>query len=109
MTEDPTKDLTDSEKLNLILAKLGDLDTRLTALETQGTGTTRPLLDQIIKEMVTTRDTLAERIDGVEKALTARLDRIERQLRVLTEDVINVRADQRRLEDRIDEKERRPN
>jgi hypothetical protein len=105
MTEDNTKDLTDSAKLNLILAKLGDLDTRLTALETQGTGTTRPLLDQIIHEMVTTRDKLIERHDKAD----ARLDRIERQLKVLTQDVMQVRTDQQRLDDRMDTIERRPN
>jgi chromosome segregation ATPase len=100
-----TADLTMNEKLDQILRKLGDLDARLGALESQGTNTTRPLLDQIIKEMVTTRETLIGRMDGTD----ARLDRIERQLRVLTEDVLNVRADQRRLEDRVDDLERRPN
>ena len=68
MTED-TRDLTDGEKLNLILADLGDVRARLTALEAQGANTTRPLLDQLIKEVTGTRDMLAERIDGIEKEL----------------------------------------
>jgi len=86
-----TADLTMDEKLDRILQ-------RLSALEAQGVNTTRPLLDQIIKEMVQTRDTLA-----------ARLERIEAQLRVLTQDVMHVRTDQQRLEDRMDVIERRPN
>jgi len=86
-----TADLTMNEKLDRILQ-------RLTALESQGANTTRPLLDQIIKEMVQTRETLTER-----------LDRIEAQLRVLTQDVMHVRTDQQRLEDRMDAIERRPN
>jgi hypothetical protein len=93
-----TADLTIDEKLDRILQ-------RLAALETQGTGTTRPLLDRIIQETVETRETLAGRMDGMD----ARLERIEKQLEVMTLDVMRVRADQRRLEDRVDEIERRPN
>jgi hypothetical protein len=93
-----TADLTDREILQAILR-------RLDALEAQGTGTTRPLLDRIIQETVETRETLAGRMDGMD----ARLERIEKQLEVMTLDVMRVRADQRRLEDRVDEIERRPN
>jgi phage shock protein A len=93
-----TADLTMDEKLDRILQ-------RLAALEAQGTGTTRPLLNQIIQEMVTTRETLTGRMDGTD----ARLERIEKQLKVLTLDVMQVRTDQQRLEDRMDEIERRPN
>lgn len=83
MTEDPTKDLTDGEKLNLILFELrelkttaGALDARLTALEAQGVNITRPLLDQIIKEVIETREMLTERMDRME----GRLQHIESQL-----------------------------
>jgi chromosome segregation ATPase len=100
-----TADLTPSEKLDQVLRKLSDLDARLEALESQGTGTTRPLLDRIIKETVETRETLTGRMDG----LDSRLERIERQLRVMTEDIMQVRTDQRRLDDRMDDLERRPN
>jgi hypothetical protein len=93
-----TADLTVNEKLDRILQ-------RLSALESQGTGTTRPLLDRIIQETVETRETLTGRMDGMD----ARLERIEKQLKVLTLDVMQVRTDQQRLEDRMDEIERRPN
>ena len=59
-----TADLTIGEKLDRILQ-------RLTALESQGTGMTRPLLDQIIKEMVETRETLNLRLDGMDARLAA--------------------------------------
>jgi hypothetical protein len=78
-----TADLTMDEKLDRILK-------RLDALEAQGANTTRPLLYQIITEMVATRDTLVARADGAD----ARLDRIERQLKVLTQDVMAVRTEQ---------------
>jgi chromosome segregation ATPase len=100
-----TADLTMNEKLDQVLRKLGDLDARLAALESQGTGTTRPLLDRIIQETVETRETLTGRMDGMD----ARLERIEKQLKVLTLDVMHVRTDQQRLEDRMDDVERRPN
>jgi hypothetical protein len=93
-----TADLTVNEKLDRILQ-------RLSALESQGTGTTRPLLDRIIQETVETRETLTGRMDGMD----ARLERIEKQLKVLTLDVMHVRTDQQRLEDRMDDVERRPN
>jgi hypothetical protein len=78
-----TADLTMDEKLDRILK-------RLDALEAQRANTTRPLLDQIITEMVATRNTLVARADGAD----ARLDRIERQLKVLTQDVMAVRTEQ---------------
>jgi hypothetical protein len=57
-----TADLTMNEKLERILQ-------RLAALESQGANTTRPLLDQIIKEMVETREALTERLDRMEVRL----------------------------------------
>jgi ABC-type transporter Mla subunit MlaD len=100
-----TADLTINEKLDRILSRLDALE----AKADDRANTTRPLLDQIIKEMVQTRETLSERIDGVERSLAARLDRIEKQLRVMTQDIMQVRTDQQSLEDRMDDLEQRPN
>jgi len=99
-----TADLTIDEKLNQVLRKLGDLDARLATLESKADDRareTRPKLDLIIAELADVREG--------QKDAAKRLDRIEAQLRVLTEDVLNVRADQRRLEDRMGDLERRPN
>jgi hypothetical protein len=84
-----TADLTMNEKLDRILR-------RLAALESQGANTTRQLFDQIIKEMGETRDALTERMDRME----GRLQHIESQLEELTLSVMEVRANQRRLDDR---------
>ena len=84
-----TADLTMNEKLDRILQLLA-------ALESHGANTTRPLLDQIIKEMVVTRDALTERMDRME----GRLQHIESQLEMLTLGMMEVRANQRRLDDR---------
>jgi hypothetical protein len=89
-----TADLTMNEKLDRILQRLGALEAKADDRARE----TRPLLDQIIKEMVTTRDVLMEE-----------MRRVRKQLEVMTLDVMQVRADHRRLEDRMDEVERRPN
>jgi len=57
-----TADLTINEKLDRILQ-------RLAALEAQDANTTRPLLNQLIKETADTREALTERIAAVEKEL----------------------------------------
>jgi len=64
MTDDntPTADLTINEKLDRILQ-------RLAALESQGANTARPLLDHLIQEMVTTRETLMEELRRIKKQL----------------------------------------
>ncbi|MCG3159733.1 MAG: hypothetical protein JMDDDDMK_00748 [Acidobacteria bacterium] len=111
MTED-TRDLTDGEKLNLILADLGDVRARLTALEAQGANTTRPLLDQLIKEVTGTRDMLAERIDGIEKELAEvrrDLRSIDRKFDILNREIFAMKADSQEHADRLAELERRPN
>ena len=96
-----TADLTMNEKLDRILARLATLEARADDRARE----TRPLLDRLIQEMVTTRETLTGRMDGMD----ARLQRIEKQLEVMTLDVMQVRTDQRQLEDRMGDLERRPN
>ena len=104
MTDDPTQDLTAVEMLRLVLSDVRDIKARVATLEAQNEDRareTRPRLDLIISE-------LSELREGQRDA-AARLDRIERQLRVMTQDVMAVRTDQQRIEDRMDELERRPN
>lgn len=79
--DDPTADLAAGEKkLNQILAELAEMKADIAALKQQSQGTTRPLLDRIIAEVIATRETLTRRADGVD----GKLERIEAQLRVLT-------------------------
>jgi hypothetical protein len=89
-----TADLTMDEKLDRILQRLLALEAKADDRARE----TRPLLDHLIQEMVTTRETLMEE-----------LRRIKKQLEIMTLDVMQVRADQRRLEDRMDSVEQRPN
>ncbi len=98
MTEDNTANLTIDEKLNLVLSELANIKTRLTALETQSSGTTRPLLDKIVVEVIETRERLLEEITT-----------LRREFSVITADVIALRARGDHLERRINTIERSPN
>lgn len=108
MSEDSTKDLTTDEMLRLLLADMRDVKGRLGALEAQGedrTKTTRPLLDQIIREMVQTRETLTARLEGVEKELRS----IDRKFDILNKELFAMKTDIREQSDRLTELETRPN
>lgn len=116
MSEDPTRDLTMDEKLNLILQ-------RLAALEAQGANTTRPLLDQLIKEMVETREALTERIDSIEREmiqtrdkLTERIVAVEKELRSMNHQLEGVAVNWMKMQgairehaERLSDLESRPN
>lgn len=72
MTDDPTKNLTADEKLNLILQ-------RLAALEAQGANSTRPVLDRAIQDIILTRETIMARLGSIETEMRL----INRKLEVL--------------------------
>jgi hypothetical protein len=104
MTEENTKDLTDSEKLNLILAELADLRewrAKVDAFIDDRSRDTRPKLDLIIKELSDAREEIRD--------VVTRLDRIESRLETLAMDVVDVRSAQRRLGDRVSLLEQGPN
>jgi len=103
MTDENTKDLTDSEKLNLILAEVADLRqwrAKVDAFIDDRSRDTRPKLDLIIKELSDAREEIRD--------VVTRLDRIESRLETLAMDVVDVRAAQRRLGDRVSLLEQRP-
>ncbi len=108
MNEGNTADLTDSEKLDLLLAEVrglkttvGGLEARLAALEAQAEerpNTTRPLLDRILAEMIETRERLLEELASQ-----------RREFSVITADIIALRARSDHIERRLSAVEQRPN
>ena len=103
MTEDNTKDLTTDEKLDSILSKLANVETRLSALEAVAEDRareTRPKLDLIIKEISDAN----ERLTAVEKELRS----INRQFETFAIDHMKMRADIRGIDARVIELERKP-
>ncbi len=96
MSEDNTSRLTEGEQLIL---------ERIAKLEAQTSNTTRPLLDQLIKEMIETRETLAARLDRIEQELRS----INHRLDVFSIDISKLRGEVREHAERIAMLESRPN
>ena len=131
MNEENTADLTQDEKLDLILAEVRDLKVRVTAVEGRLTAVedrqvalearqaafeatvgdrlldTRPLWEVISArtEMIVERVT---RIEGQNSQMAETLRQIDSKLEVLTHDVLDVRAAQRILASRVYALEQRP-
>jgi len=96
MTEEDTKDLTDSEKLNLILAELADLRdwrAKVDAFIEDRSRDTRPLWEVIHAQ--------TEKLLEQNKQIVETLHQVESKLELLTDDVMNVRAAQRILAGRV--------
>jgi tetrahydromethanopterin S-methyltransferase subunit G len=93
MSEEPTQDLP-QDGVRLILARLDSVDERLTTLEDRvdrRLQETRPIWEQVLA-----------RLDSLESEVRTGFRRIERNVGTLIKDVLEVRADQRDLEDRMD-------
>jgi hypothetical protein len=117
MSEETTQPLP-QDGVRLILARLDSIDTRLTVLEDKvdrRLHDTRPIWEQVLVRLDAVEAQLVSfggRMDGFEKRLDdfgselrSSLRSFERQVGRLAEDVLKVRADQRGLEDRMDELE----
>lgn len=100
MTDDDTRKIVDGgsfeervfARFDALDARLSELDQRLEKLE-QRAYDTKPIWERALSEIL---------------ALGQKLETIERKLNVLGQDMLTLRADQTRLEDRIDKLERKP-
>ena len=121
MSEELTQNLP-QDGVRQILARLGSIDSRLTALEDKvdrRLHDTRPIREQVLVRLDAVEAQLVSfdgrmvsfeaRLDGFEKRLDdfgselrSSLRRFDRQIERLAKDVLEVRADQRGLEDRMD-------
>ena len=96
MSEEPTQNLP-QDGVSQILARLDSIDTRMTTLEDKvdrRLQETRPIWEQVLA-----------RLDSLESEVRTGFRRIERNVGMLIKDVLEVRADQRDLEKRMDELE----
>ena len=124
MSEETTQNLPNDD-LRLILARLDSIDTRLGSIDTRLTTLegkvdsidtrlttleekvdrrlmeTRPIWEQVLARL----DSLETGLDNLKDEMQSGFRRIERQVRLLAEDVLEVRADQRDLEKRMDKLE----
>ncbi len=94
MSEEPTQNLP-QDGVSQILTRLDSIDSRLTTLEDKvdrRLQETRPIWEQVLA-----------RLDSLESEVRTGFRRIERNVGMLIKDVLEVRADQRDLEKRMDE------
>ncbi|HEX8889017.1 MAG TPA: hypothetical protein VF779_07560 [Pyrinomonadaceae bacterium] len=99
MSEDPTKHMS-NEDLRLILTRLDSIDTRLMKLEDK--------VDQRLKETRPIWEQVLTRLGGLETEMRNGFRKLERQVGLLAEDVMIVRADHRDLEKRLTKIESEP-
>ena len=92
MSEDPTKHMP-NEDLRLVLTRLDSIDARLIKLEDK--------VDQRLKETHPIWEQVLTRLEGLETQMKNGFRKLERQVGLLAEDVMIVRADQRDLEKRL--------
>jgi hypothetical protein len=121
MSEEPTQGLP-QDGVGLILARLDSIDTRLTALEDKvdrRLQETRPIWEQVLVRLGAVEGQLVSfggrmdgfesklvsfesKLDGFEGELRSSLRRFGEQVKMLAEDVFEVRAGQRGLDKRMD-------
>ena len=103
MSEEPTQDLP-QDGVRQILARLDSIDSRLDNVE----GRLLALEDKVDRRLQETRpiwEQVLARLDSLESEVRTGFRRIERNVGTLIKDVLEVRADQRDLEDRMDKLE----
>jgi hypothetical protein len=100
--EETTKDLSDSEMLDLILSRLSSVESRLAALEEDRTRETRPKLDLIHKEIADMRIEMREGQARTED----QLEHVKTKLDLMVLDAADMRTVQHRLGARVSALER---
>jgi DNA repair exonuclease SbcCD ATPase subunit len=100
MSEENTQNMSDGRsfeervfaRFDALDARLNEMDARLLRLE-QKSYDTKPIWERALAEIL---------------AMSQKLDTVERKLNVLGKDMLSLRADQTRLEDRMDKLESKP-
>lgn len=106
-TEDITKDLTDSDKLNMLLTQMAAFQTWQTKVDAfidDRARDTKPLLGQILKEVQDGFARIEMRLSTVEEESK----RTRREVGMLREDMRNERLARVELIERIEDLEQRP-
>src|SRR5215213_1332646 len=110
MSEDTTQRLPD-DGVRLILARLDSMDSRLDSMNSRLDSIDSRLTtlgDKVDRRLQETRpiwEQVLARLDSLESEVRTGFRRIERNVGMLIKDVLEVRADQRDLEKRMDELE----
>ena len=106
MSEEPTNILPNDD-LKLILARLNSIDERLGKLEARAYDT-KPIWENALKEIADTRIEMREGFEKFRTETESGLRRVERKIDVLNQNILDVRADQRELEERVSKLDSQP-
>lgn len=118
MSEDLTKNIPDARSFEeRVFARFDSLDARLQTLETQAERRaleTKPIWERALAEILEVRESVAEVRESVAEVkesvaeVRESVANVERKIDVLSRDIVQVRADQSRVENRIDKLESSP-
>ncbi len=100
MSNDTTKDLTDSEKLNLILARLDTVE----AILNDRLQDTRPFLQNLHAFVDQMNQDMKDRFDRIEKELRS----MNRKFEVFNEEMLDMKTDLKDFNARLSDVERKP-
>ena len=106
MSEDSTRNLS-GDGLKIILDRLDSIDSRLTSLEEKvdrRLQETRPIWEQVLSRL----DNVESKLGNLENGMRSGFRNLERQISVLMESILIVRADHRDLQKRMDKLESDP-
>ena len=109
MSEEITQNLSNDDlkrilaRLDSIDAGLVDMNTRLEKLEARAYDT-KPIWENALKEIT---DVRVEMREGFEKSETG-LRRLEHKIDILNKNILDVRTDQRELEERVNKLDSQP-
>jgi septal ring factor EnvC (AmiA/AmiB activator) len=106
MSEESTN-LLPNDDLKLILARLNSIDERLEKLEARAYDT-KPIWENALKEIADTRIEMREGFEKSRTEMESGLRRVERKIDVLNQNILDVRADQRELEERVSKLDSQP-
>jgi chromosome segregation ATPase len=100
MSEDRTRGLSDNRSFEeRVFARFDGLDSRVETLEARALDT-KPIWERALSEILEVKEGVAEVKEGVED--------VKRKIDLLSLDIVQVRADQRRVDKRMDTLESRP-
>jgi chromosome segregation ATPase len=113
MSEETTHNLP-NDNLRRILARLDSIDTRLEKLEARAYDT-KPIWENALKEIAEARVEMRDdfekvhvEIEKVGSEVETGTRRVERKIDILNQNILDVRADQRELEERMNKIDSQP-
>lgn len=110
--EKTTQEMPDARSFEeRVLAWFAALDARLSTLERkvdERSVETKPIWERALTEIVETRAEMHQGFEQLREEMNAALRKVERKIDVLNQNILNVQADQREVESRVEQLEKAP-